>query len=76
MRAKTEWVLDRNDKGKTEPRKVGLAPVMRDGIEYEFDVCGEMDHENTLEITKTLKSAAHNTPPHRTILRPQQSHRN
>src|SRR5579862_7931556 len=53
LRSKTEWVLDRDDKtGKTAPRKVGLAPVMRDGIEYEFDVCGEMDQENTLVITK------------------------
>jgi hypothetical protein len=26
---------------------------MRDGIEYEFDVCGEMDQENTLQITKS-----------------------
>src|ERR1700733_11779697 len=33
--------------------KVGLAPVMRDGIEYEFDVCGEMDQENTLQVTKS-----------------------
>ena len=54
LRAKTEWVLERDEKtGKTAPRKVGLAPVMRDGIEYEFDVCGEMDQENTLVITKT-----------------------
>jgi hypothetical protein len=54
MRAKTEWILDRDDRtGKTVPRKVGLAPVMRDGIEYEFDVCGDMDQENTLVITKS-----------------------
>jgi hypothetical protein len=54
LRSKTEWVLDRDDRtGKTVPRKVGLAPVMRDGIEYEFDVCGDMDQENTLLITKT-----------------------
>jgi AAA domain-containing protein len=54
LRSKTEWVLERDDKtGKTAPRKVGLAPVMRDGIEYEFDVCGEMDQENTLVITKS-----------------------
>jgi hypothetical protein len=33
--------------------KLGLAPIMRDGIEYEFDVCGDMDHENTLQITKS-----------------------
>src|SRR6202790_41682 len=54
MRSKTEWIIDRDDRtGKTAPRKVGLAPVMRDGIEYEFDVCGEMDQENTLIITKS-----------------------
>jgi hypothetical protein len=54
MRAKTEWIIDRDERtGKTAPRKLGLAPVMRDGIEYEFDVCGDMDQENTLVITKT-----------------------
>jgi len=54
MRSKTEWVLDRDEKtGKTTPRRLGLAPMMRDGIEYEFDVCGDMDHENTLQITKS-----------------------
>jgi len=54
MRSKTEWILEREEKtGKTIPRKVGLAPVMRDGIEYEFDVCAEMDQENTLVVTKT-----------------------
>jgi hypothetical protein len=54
MRAKTEWILDRDERtGRTAPRKVGLAPIMRDGIEYEFDVCGDMDQENTLVITKS-----------------------
>jgi AAA domain len=54
MRSKTEWIIDRDERtGKTAPRKVGLAPVMRDGIEYEFDVCADMDQENTLVITKS-----------------------
>jgi hypothetical protein len=54
MRAKTEWIVDRDERtSKTTPRKIGLAPVMRDGIEYEFDVCGDMDQENTLVITKS-----------------------
>jgi hypothetical protein len=54
MRVKTEWVLEKDERtGKTVPRKVGLAPVMRDGVEYEFDVCGDMDLENTLVITKS-----------------------
>ncbi len=54
MRSKTEWILDHDNRtGKTVPRKVGLAPVMRDGIEYEFDVCGEIDQDNTLQVTKS-----------------------
>lgn len=53
MRVKTEWVLEKDERGKTAPRKVGLQPVMRDGIEYEFDVCGDMDQENTLIVTKS-----------------------
>ncbi len=54
MRVKTEWVVEKDERtGKSTPRKVGLQPVMRDGIEYEFDVCGDMDQENTLVITKS-----------------------
>jgi hypothetical protein len=53
MRVKTEWVVERDEKGKSVPRPVGLQPIMRDGIEYEFDVCAEMDQDNTLVITKS-----------------------
>lgn len=57
MRTKTEWVLETNDKGKNVPRKIGMAPIMRDGIEFEFDVCGDLDQDNNLVITKTRCSA-------------------
>ena len=57
MRSKTEYVVETNDKGKSAPRKVGTAPVQRDGLEYEFDVFGELDQENTLTINKTRCSA-------------------
>jgi hypothetical protein len=54
MRTKTEWVTEKDERtGKMSPRKIGLAPVMRDGIEFEFDVCGDLDQENTLIITKS-----------------------
>lgn len=54
MRSKTEYVMEKNERtGKTEPRKVGLAPVQRDGMEYEFDVCAEMDTDHNFTITKT-----------------------
>jgi hypothetical protein len=53
MRSKTEYVLERDERGKMSPRKVGLAPVQREGMEYEFDVVAEMDMQNTLTVTKT-----------------------
>ena len=54
MRSKTEWVVERDERtGKTQPRKVGLAPVQRDGLEYEFDVVADMDIENNLIVSKT-----------------------
>lgn len=53
MRSKTEYVLEKDDRGRSSPRKVGLAPVQRDGMEYEFDVVAEMDMENNLIISKS-----------------------
>lgn len=38
MRAKTDYVQEKNEQGKTEIKKVGLAPIQRDGMEYEFTV--------------------------------------
>lgn len=52
MRAKTEYVLE-NVNGKNIPKKVGMAPVQREGFEYEFDVVGELNHEHDLIISKT-----------------------
>jgi hypothetical protein len=43
MRSKMDYILEVNDKGKQVPRKVGLAPVMRDGIEYEFSAVLDLD---------------------------------
>lgn len=53
MRSKTEYVIEENDRGKKAPRKVGLKPEQRDGIEYEFDVVGDLDHDNTLTVVKS-----------------------
>jgi hypothetical protein len=53
MRSKTDYIMETNDKGKTAPKKVGMAPIQRDGLEYEFDVVGDMDQANTLIVSKT-----------------------
>lgn len=51
MRSKTEYILEESQ-GRKVPRKVGMAPVQRDGMEYEFDVVGDM-HDGTLVISKS-----------------------
>jgi hypothetical protein len=53
MRSKTEYVIEENERGKKVPRKVGLKPEQREGIEYEFDVVGDMDHDNNLTVVKS-----------------------
>lgn len=54
LRTKTEYVVEKDEKtGRSVPRKIGLAPVQRDGVEYEMDVVGELDLDNVLTITKT-----------------------
>ena len=54
LRSKMDYVQERNEHtGKTQIRKVGMQPVQREGIEYEFDVVGDLDQQNDLTITKT-----------------------
>lgn len=57
MRSKQEYILQEADNGKKVPKKVGMAPVQRDGFEYEFDVFMEMDVDNTGVVTKSRCSA-------------------
>jgi len=46
MRSKQDYILEQNEKGKSVPKKVGLAPIQRDGMEYEFTTVLDlaMDH--------------------------------
>lgn len=56
MRTKTEYVLEVNDKGKQVPRKIGLAPVQRDGLEYEFTVVLEVNADHIATASKDRTS--------------------
>ena len=53
MRSKAEYVLEVNERGKSVPKKKGMAPIQRDGMEYEFDVVAEMTSDNEMVIQKT-----------------------
>ena len=53
MRSRTDYVLEKDEKGRSVPRRVGLQPVQREGIEFEFDVVGDLTHDNDYIISKT-----------------------
>lgn len=56
MRAKQEYVLETNDKGKQQPKKVGMAPVQREGMEYEFTVMLDVDMSHIASASKDRTS--------------------
>ena len=57
MRSKMDYVLEEvtNKSGKKvmQPKKVGMAPIQRQGVEYEFDVVADMDIDHTLTVSKS-----------------------
>lgn len=57
MRSKMEYVLEKDDKGKSSVRKVGLAPIQRDGLDYEMSVVGDLNLSHELIISKSRCSA-------------------
>lgn len=52
LRSKTEYVVEKDDRGKNVPRKIGLAPIQRDQVEYEFTVFMNMSHDNVAHVSK------------------------
>jgi len=53
MRVKMDYVVEKDSNGKTSVRKVGLQPVQRDGVEYEFDLVCDLNADNVLTVSKT-----------------------
>lgn len=54
LRTKNDYVEEIDPStGKKRRVKIGLAPVQREGLEYEFDLVGYMDEENTFAVDKT-----------------------
>lgn len=57
LRAKSEYTMeeytDSRGQKRTRPVKLGLAPIFRQGGEYEFDVVANIDLEHNFVIEKT-----------------------
>jgi len=48
MRAKTEYILDVDDKGKSKPKKVGMKPIQREGMDYEFTTVFDVSNDGNI----------------------------
>ncbi|GHV43681.1 hypothetical protein FACS189490_13900 [Clostridia bacterium] len=52
MRSKMEYEVIENERGKKEPRRIGLAPIQRDDTEYEFDIVFDVGRDHYARTTK------------------------
>jgi hypothetical protein len=48
IRSKMAYEIETSSSGKKVPKKVGLAPVQRDDVPYEFDIVATMDKGNMI----------------------------
>lgn len=55
MRAKTEYIQSESD-GKATIEKVGLAPIQRDGLEYEFTLVMDLSMDHVASTSKDRTS--------------------
>jgi hypothetical protein len=51
MRSKMEYTQV-EENGKKQVKKLGMGPIQRDGMEYEFTVFMDLDHSHTATTTK------------------------
>jgi DNA polymerase III delta prime subunit len=62
MRAKEEYSMDKEDgkdgkSTKSVVTKKGMEPIQRKGVQYEFDIIGSLDMDNSMTIEKTRCSS-------------------
>lgn len=52
MRSKTDYLQCRNDAGRMEIKKIGLAPVQREGSDYEFSTVFDLSDNHMASVSK------------------------
>lgn len=53
MRSKQDYAQEKDDRGKTVVKKVGMAAQQREGFEYEFDVVIDLDIDHNGIVNKS-----------------------
>jgi len=57
MRSRMEYVQKTNDQGKIVIEKIGMAPIQRPGMEYEFDLVCDMNQQHIMTVSKSRCAA-------------------
>jgi hypothetical protein len=52
MRSKTDYIMIENEKGKMMPKKVGLAPIQREGVDYEYSIVFDIAQNHIASVSK------------------------
>jgi len=52
MRAKTAYTITEGDRGKSTVKKVGMEPIQRDGLDYEFTLVLDVSMNHSAEASK------------------------
>ena len=52
MRSKADYVQEKDGNGRTSIRKVGMNPIVMDGVDYEFSVVFDIDTEHVATASK------------------------
>lgn len=51
LRSKQEYAVNTSN-GKAVPEKLGLKPIARDGIDYEFSIAFDINHNHSASVSK------------------------
>ncbi len=52
LRTKPEYLVERNDAGKSAIKKIGTKPIQRDDLDYEFTIFANLDQDHNCMATK------------------------
>jgi hypothetical protein len=63
MRSVSEYSMEKNENGKTAPKKIGMKPTQRDGIDYEFGIIFDIDISHYATSTKDRTNLFMDQPP-------------
>jgi hypothetical protein len=53
MRSKMDYIQEKDKDGRTAIKKVGMAPIQRQGMEYEYTMVIDMDVDHRAIVSKT-----------------------